>query len=131
MNLRNVEFDFKATKGSDYKRYSQGRKQVSLAMAALDTNDDDYVSKVNAILDDFFCGLLGEDYDQRLDIDADDLDDLLSLMDDFNKAAAPDSLQRLAVLQAEPTADPQNVQSSMPAPPMNRAQRRAARRAKA
>ena len=69
MILRNVKFDFKVTKGKDYKRYIQGYKAAMAALNALDKEDDEYLIKFNEILDDFFADLLGEDYDQRLGID--------------------------------------------------------------
>ena len=132
MTLRNVEFDFKATRGQDYKRYSQGLKKVRAAMSALDADDEDFLLKANEVMDDFFCDLLGEDYDQRLGIDADDFDDLYALLDDFNAAAIPEGMQkRLAAMRAAP-AELEDVQSSIPPKVfLNRAQRRAARRAKA
>lgn len=78
MILRNVKFDFKVTKGKDYKRYIQGYKAAMVALNALDKEDDEYLIKFNEILDDFFADLLGDDYDQRLGIDVDDLEDLIT-----------------------------------------------------
>ena len=138
MTLRNVEFDFKITKGGNYSRYSKGKKAAIVAINALDTDDDDYMTKANEILDDFFCDLLGEDYDQKLDIDTDDFDALVSLLEDFNNAAQTPSMKRLAEASAEKPPQLPPVASSIPAPvpaaipmPQNRAQRRAARRSKA
>ena len=88
----------------------------------------------NEILDDFFADLLGEDYDQRLGIDVDDLEDLMQLLADFNAAADPEALERMAALQPIDREAMKDAKSSIPAPipmPMNREQRRAARRAKA
>ena len=42
MILRNVKFDFKVTKGKDYKRYIQGYKAAMVALNALDKEDDEY-----------------------------------------------------------------------------------------
>lgn len=137
MILRNVKFDFKVTKGKDYKRYIQGYKAAMAALNALDKEDDEYLIKFNEILDDFFADLLGEDYDQRLGIDVDDLEDLMQLLADFNAAAdpeAPEALERMAALQPIDREAMKDAKSSIPAPipmPMNREQRRAARRAKA
>ena len=131
MILRNVKFDFKVTKGKDYKRYIQGYKAAMVALNVLDKEDDEYL---NEILDDFFADLLGEDYDQRLGIDVDDLEDLMQLLADFNAAANPEALERMAALQPIDREAMKDAKSSIPAPipmPMNRAQRRAARRAKA
>ena len=99
MILRNVKFDFKVTKGKDYKRYIQGYKAAMAALNVLDKEDDEYLIKFNEILDDFFADLLGEDYDQRLGIDVDDLEDLMQLLADFNAAADPEALERMAALQ--------------------------------
>nr|DAL38403.1 MAG TPA_asm: hypothetical protein [Caudoviricetes sp.] len=136
MTLRNVNFDFKITKGDTYSRYSKGKKAAVIAIHALDPDDDDYMTKANEILDDFFCDLLGEDYDQKLGVDPDDFDDLLTLLEDFNDAAQPQSMKRLAALEPDAPAALPPVSSSIqtPAPaaiplPMNRAKRRAARRA--
>lgn len=96
--------------------------------------DDEYLIKFNEILDDFFADLLGEDYDQRLGIDVDDLEDLMQLLADFNAAADPEALERMAALQPIDREAMKDAKSSIPAPipmPMNREQRRAARRAKA
>ncbi len=134
MILRNVKFDFKVTKGKDYKRYIQGYKAAMAALNALDKEDDEYLIKFNEILDDFFADLLGEDYDQRLGIDVDDLEDLMQLLADFNAAANPEALERMAALQPIDREAMKDAKSSIPAPipmPMNREQRRAARRAKA
>ena len=40
MILRNVKFDFKVTKGKDYKRYIQGYKAAMAALNVLDKEDD-------------------------------------------------------------------------------------------
>ena len=133
MILRNVKFDFKVTKGKDYKRYIQGYKAAMAALNVLDKEDDEYLIKFNEILDDFFA-----DYDQRLGIDVDDLEDLMQLLADFNAAANPEALERMAALQPIDREAMKDAKSSIPAPipipipiPMNREQRRAARRAKA
>lgn len=134
MILRNVKFDFKVTKGKDYKRYIQGYKAAMAALNVLDKEDDEYLIKFNEILDDFFADLLGDDYDQRLGIDVDDLEDLMQLLADFNAAANPEALERMSALQPIDREALKDAKSSIPAPipmPMNRAQRRAARRAKA
>ena len=126
-----MKFDFKVTKGKDYKRYIQGYKAAMAALNVLDKEDDEYLIKFNEILDDFFADLLGEDYDQRLGIDVDDLEDLMQLLADFNAAEA---LERMAALQPIDREAMKDAKSSIPAPipmPMNREQRRAARRAKA
>lgn len=62
----------------------------------------------------------------------DDLEDLMQLLADFNAAADPEALERMAALQPIDRDALKDAKSSIPAPmPMNRAQRRAARRAKA
>lgn len=104
------------------------------ALNVLDKEDDEYLIKFNEILDDFFADLLGDDYDQRLGIDVDDLEDLMQLLADFNAAADPEALERMAALQPIDREAMKDAKSSIPAPipiPMNREQRRAARRAKA
>ena len=119
MILRNVKFDFKVTKGKDYKRYIQGYKAAMAALNVLDKEDDEYLIKFNEILDDFF---------------ADHLEDLMQLLADFNAAANPEALERMSALQPIDREALKDAKSSIPAPipmPMNRAQRRAARRAKA
>ena len=143
MTLRNVEFDFKITEGSNYSRYSKGRKAVIAAINDMNLEDDDCLTRINEVMDDFFCDLLGEDYDQKLDINPDDFDDLFDLFCDFENNAIPERLKkRVASVQAaKPVQSPaaiQPVASSIPVPapaaipmPMNRAQRRAARRNKA
>ena len=104
MILRNVKFDFKVTKGKDYKRYIQGYKAAMAALNVLDKEDDEYLIKFNEILDDFFADLLGNDYDQRLGIDVDDLEDLMQLLADFNAAANPEALERMAALKIKADA---------------------------
>lgn len=116
MTLRNVNFDFKITKGDTYSRYSKGKKAAVIAIHALDPDDDDYMTKANEILDDFFCDLLGEDYDQKLGVDPDDFDDLLTLLEDFNDAAQPQSMKRLAALEPDAPVALPPVPSSIPAP---------------
>lgn len=56
----------------------------------------------------------------------------MQLLADFNAAADPEALERMAALQPIDRDALKDAKSSIPAPmPMNRAQRRAARRAKA
>ena len=116
MILRNVKFDFKVTKGKDYKRYIQGYKAAMAALNVLDKEDDEYLIKFNEILDDFFADLLGNDYDQRLGIDVDDLEDLMQLLADFNAAANPEALERMAALQPIDREAMKDAKSSIPAP---------------
>ena len=125
MLLNNVEFDFKATRGSDYKRYVHGRNAALAAINALDTNDEDYLIHLCEIVDDFFADLLGDDYADKLGIDTDDVEPLLALLEELNRAAAPESFKSLAAPQ-DVTELPANVTSSIS---LNRAQRRAARKA--
>lgn len=127
MLLHNVEFDFKATRGADYKRYTHGRKEALAAIAALDADSEDYILDLCDIMDDFFCSLLGEDYADRLGIDTEDVEPLLGLLTDFNTAAQPPALKDIAAAMPEvpEPAKPEKVASSIPP---NRAQRRAARR---
>ena len=127
MLLHNVEFDFKATRGMDYKRYTHGRKTALAAIGTLNPEDEDYILRLCEILDDFFCDLLGDDYAEKLNIDPDDMEPLMQLLDDFNAAATPPALKAVAASLPElpePSANP--VTSSIP---LNRTQRRAARRA--
>lgn len=112
MLLHNVEFDFKATRGADYKRYTHGRKAALAAINALDKEDEDYILRMCEIMDDFFADLLGEDYADRLALDTEDVEPMLQLLNDFNAAA-------VAQEQSAPPVE---------AAPLNRAQRRAARR---
>ena len=59
---------------------------------------------------------------------------LMQLLADFNAAADPEALERMAALQPIDREAMKDAKSSIPAPipmPMNREQRRAARRAKA
>ena len=60
----------------------------------------------------------------------------MQLLADFNAAADPEALERMAALQPIDREAMKDAKSSIPAPipipiPMNREQRRAARRAKA
>lgn len=128
MLLQNIEFDFKPTRGSDYKRYVHGYKTALAAIDVLDLKgDEDALTKMCEIMDDFFADLLGEDYADRLDIDTDDIEPLLHLLTELNSAAEFPSLG--TVLPALPEAEDASVTSSLAVAPPNRAQRRAARRA--
>lgn len=128
MLLQNIEFDFKPTRGSDYKRYVHGYKTVLASLNALDLKgDEDALTKMCEIMDDFFADLLGEDYADRLDIDTDDIEPLLHLLTELNRAAEFPSLG--AAFPALPDAAEAPVTSSLAVAPPNRAQRRADRRA--
>lgn len=122
MLLHNVEFNFKATRGADYKRYTHGRKAALAAINALDKEDEDYIIRMCEIMDDFFADLLGEDYADRLALDTEDVEPMLQLLNDFNAAADQPARSALAAVAQEQSAPPVEVA------PLNRAQRRAARR---
>ena len=122
MLLHNVEFDFKATRGADYKRYTHGRKAALAAINALDKEDEDYIIRMCEIMDDFFADLLGEDYADRLALDTEDVEPMLQLLNDFNAAAEQPARNALAAVAQEQSTPPVEVA------PLNRAQRRAARR---
>ena len=84
------------------------------------------------LYDDFFCSVLGEDYDTLIGVNTENLDEMTHLyaefcntVSDFTAARTQDAVNSLH--KAKP-ADKQ----AAPAPaPQNRAQRRAARRNKA
>lgn len=122
MLLHNVEFNFKATRGADYKRYTHGRKAALAAINALDKEDEDYILRMCEIMDDFFADLLGEDYADRLSLDTEDVEPMLQLLNDFNAAAEQPARSALAAVAQEQSAP------LVEAAPLNRAQRRAARR---
>lgn len=122
MLLHNVEFNFKATRGADYKRYTHGRKAALAAINALDKEDEDYILRMCEIMDDFFADLLGEDYADRLALDTEDVEPMLQLLNDFNAAAEQPARSAIAAVSQEQSVPP------VEAAPLNRAQRRAARR---
>lgn len=126
MLLHNVEFDFKATRGADYKCYTHGRKAALAAINALDPDDENYVIRLCEIMDDFFADLLGEDYADRLNLDTEDVEPLLALLEELNAAATPPALKAVAASLPELPEPSAPVTSSIP---QNRAARRAARRA--
>lgn len=125
MLLHNVEFDFKATRGADYKRYTHGRKAALAAINALDKEDEDYIIRMCEIMDDFFADLLGENYADRLALDTEDVEPMLQLLNDFNAATEQPTHSTFAAVAPEfPELTAQPVATA----PLNRAQRRAARR---
>ena len=75
MNIRNVEFDFDILRAADADRFQQAVNEMQAAAAAVPKAGGlGAIIRANcAAIDNFLADLLGEDYDQRLGIDTDNL----------------------------------------------------------
>lgn len=152
MNIRNVEFDFDILRAADADRFQQAVNEMQAAAAAVPKAGGlGAIIRANcAAIDNFLADLLGEDYDQRLGIDTDNLRQLQAVyyemlnacaavqkeiqsMGAVTTAAGVDVNARAAA--AQPAAQNHAMDAAAPAQPaapaavdfsrMNRAQRRA------
>lgn len=143
MTIRNVEFDFNPFNAKHADKMSRALTAVQemqqLAQQA-DTHDLGAVIRAQcAGFDAFLAELLGEDYDQRLELDTDDLLELKRVSEEVmaQVAAAQQELAEfaqkgIAAPAALPGTAPQAAASAPAAvdfSKMDRAQRRAAIRA--
>lgn len=153
MNIRNVEFDFDILRAADADRFQQAVNEMQAAAAAVPKAGGlGAIIRANcAAIDNFLADLLGEDYDQRLGIDTDNLRQLQAVYYEFldtctaaqNEIQAMHSVGTVASVdvKAQAAAAAKQAAQSLPAPAqapapapkaepvdfskMNRAQRRA------
>lgn len=85
MNIRNVEFDFDILRAADADRFQQAVNELQAAAAAVPKTSGlgDIIRANCAAIDNFLTDLLGEDYDQRLGIDTDNLRQLQAIYYEF------------------------------------------------
>lgn len=152
MNIRNVEFDFDILRAADADRFQQAVNELQAAAAAVPKAGGlGAIIRANcAAIDNFLADLLGEDYDQRLGIDTNNLRQLQAVYYEMLNActAAQKEIQAMSPvstaadvgLKAQAAAAAKHASQSLPAPApatvpapqapvdfskMNRAQRRA------
>lgn len=79
MKIRNVEFDFDILRAADADRFDRAVKDMQAAAHRLEREKaaisslGDTIRAQCAVLDDFLAQVLGEDYDERLHLDAENL----------------------------------------------------------
>lgn len=90
MNIRNVEFDFDILRAADADRFQQAVNEMQAAAAAVPKAGGlGAIIRANcAAIDNFLADLLGEDYDQRLGIDTDNLRQLQAVYYEMLNACA-------------------------------------------
>lgn len=149
MNIRNVEFDFDILRAADADRFQQAVNELQAAAAAVPKTSGlgDIIRANCAAIDSFLADLLGEDYDQRLVIDTDNLRQLQAVYYEMLNACAAvqKEIQSMGAVttaagvdaKARAAAAAKQAAQSLPAPApvpkaapvdfskMNRAQRRA------
>lgn len=125
MDFRGISFDFKPTRASDVAKLDAAEKQLKKDWSELNIEKQGAPAIILAmcdLYDGYFCGLLGEDYADKLGVDTEDVEDLMQLYADFAHAVDEYSKKLLEKMHtALPKADAPT--------PMNRDQRRAERRA--
>lgn len=75
MNIRNVEFDFDILRAADADRFQQAVNEMQAAAAAVPKAGGlGAIIRANcAAIDNFLADVLGDDYDQRLGLDVENL----------------------------------------------------------
>lgn len=88
MNIRNVEFDFDILRAADADRFQQAVNEMQAAAAAVPKAAGlGAIIRANcAAIDNFLAGVLGDDYDQRLGLDTENLREMKAVYQDVLNA---------------------------------------------
>lgn len=88
MNIRNVEFDFDILRAADADRFQQAVNEMQAAAAAVPKASGlGAIIRANcAAIDNFLADVLGDDYDQRLVLDTENLREMKAVYQDVLNA---------------------------------------------
>lgn len=88
MNIRNVEFDFDILRAADADRFQQAVNEMQAAAAAVPKAGGlGSIIRANcAAIDNFLAVVLGDDYDQRLGLDTENLREMKAVYQDVLNA---------------------------------------------
>lgn len=88
MNIRNVEFDFDILRAADADRFQQAVNEMQAAAAAVPKAAGlGAIIRANcAAIDNFLADVLGDDYDQRLGLDTENLREMKAVYQDVLNA---------------------------------------------
>ena len=88
MNIRNVEFDFDILRAADADRFQQAVNEMQAAAAAVPKAGGlGAIIRANcAAIDNFLADVLGDDYDQRLRLDTENLREMKAVYQDVLNA---------------------------------------------
>ena len=88
MNIRNVEFDFDVLRAADADRFQQAVNEMQAAAAAVPKAAGlGAIIRANcAAIDNFLADVLGDDYDQRLGLDTENLREMKAVYQDVLNA---------------------------------------------
>ena len=88
MNIRNVEFDFDILRAADADRFQQAVNEMQAAAAAVPKAGGlGAIIRANcAAIDNFLADVLGDDYDQRLGLDTENLREMKAVYQDVLNA---------------------------------------------
>ena len=128
MLIRNTEFDFDILRAADAERFERAAHAMQDTAARLPKDSLSGIIKGTcAMIDAFLADVLGEDYDQRLGLDADNLREMQAVYQEVLAAvtAAQKELQSFGVAQtvagvdvkARAAAAAKNAAASLPQPP--------------
>lgn len=131
MDFRGITFDFKPTRASDAERMENTEKTLGKSWSSLNVEKLGAGAAILAmcnLYDDYFCDILGEDYDDKLGVDTEDLDEMMLLYSEFQQATKKFGDDVIAKAMANlPKKAEQPMNNAVPMP-QNLEQRRAARR---
>ena len=128
MLIHNAEFDFDILRAADAERFERAAHAMQDTAARLPKDSLSGIIKGTcAMIDAFLADVLGEDYDQRLGLDADNLREMQAVYQEVLAAvtAAQKELQSFGVAQtvagvdvkARAAAAAKNAAASLPQPP--------------
>lgn len=132
MDFRGITFDFKPTRASDAERMENAEKTLGKSWSSLNVEKLGAGAAILAmcnLYDDYFCDILGEDYADKLGVDTEDLDEMMPLFSEFRQATKAFADDMIAKAMANlPKKAEQPMNNAVSPAPVNREQRRAARR---
>lgn len=127
MKIRSVDFDFDILRASDAERFEQAARQMQDTAARVPR--DSLVGIIRAtcaMIDSFLADVLGDDYDQRLGLDVENLREMKAVYQDVLNAvtAAQKEFEGFGVAQtvagvdvkARAAAAARNAAASLPGP---------------
>lgn len=87
MNIRNVEFDFDILRAADADRFQQAVNEMQATEGRIPRDSlAGLIRATCAMLDTFLAGVLGDDYDQRLGLDTENLREMKAVYQDVLNA---------------------------------------------
>ena len=88
MNIRNVEFDFDILRAADADRFQQAVNEMQATEGRIPRDSlAGLIRATCAMLDTFLADVLGDDYDQRLGLDTENLREMKAVYQDVLNAA--------------------------------------------